>query len=91
MYGLTDTTEGIFETFRRAEEGKATKRDYARMRSHIEEKKASIKKARQERDMDGHKGKPRIKEPVSFDPMCFFHGRQVRKNLDLEWGNEAFE
>jgi hypothetical protein len=61
------------------------------MRSHIEEKKASIKKARQERDMDGHKGKPRIKEPVSIDPMCFFHGRQVRKNLDLEWGNEAFE
>ena len=48
MYGLTDTTEGIFETFRRVEEGKATPKDYAAVRIHIEEKKTAIRQARQE-------------------------------------------
>mgnify|MGYP003628433355 CR=1 FL=1 len=88
MYGLTDTTEGMFETFRRIEEGKATSKDYASVRTHIEAKKVSIRQARQERNMDGYKGKPKARDPVTINPMflALNQGRQIKKNLENEFG-----
>lgn len=88
MYGLTDTTEGMFETFRRIEEGKATPKDYAAVRTHIEAKKVSIRQARQERNMDGYKGKPKARDPVTINPMFFalHQGRQIKKSLECELG-----
>ena len=88
MYGLTDTTEGMFETFRRVEEGKATPKDYAAVRVHIEEKKTAKRQARQQRNMDGYKGKPKARDPVTINPMflALNQGRQIKKNLENELG-----
>ena len=88
MYGLTDTTEGIFETFRRVEEGKATPKDYAAVRIHIEEKKTAIRQARQERNMDGYKGKPKARDPITVNPMFFapVSYTHLTQNLENEFG-----
>ena len=55
MYGLKDTPQKGKRIFDKVNRGKATKRDYEKLESHIEKKKAEIRQARREQGVDGSK------------------------------------
>ncbi len=66
MYGLKDTPQKVKRIFDKVNRGKATKRDYEKLESHIEKKKAEIRQARHEQGIDGGKiGRtPTLYEPL---------------------------
>jgi hypothetical protein len=55
MYGLKDTPQQVKRIFDKVNRGKATKRDYEKLESHIEKKKDEIRQARSEQGVDGGK------------------------------------
>tara|TARA_R100000152_G_C6778087_1_gene208470 strand:- start:2198 stop:2434 length:237 start_codon:yes stop_codon:yes gene_type:complete len=66
MYGLKDTPQKVKRIFDKVNRGKATEKDYEKLESHIEKKKAEIRKARQEQGIDGvnSPSKPKLYEPL---------------------------
>ena len=78
LYGLKDTPTEMAETFKRADNGRATKSEYVDKRSFIDQKKADIRTARLRRNMDGYKGRPRPTDQLTFEKMTdpLHHGRK---------------
>ena len=66
MYGLKDTPQKVKRIFDKVNRGKATEKDYKKLESHIEKKKAEIRQARQEQGIDGvnSPNKPKLHEPL---------------------------
>jgi hypothetical protein len=58
MYGLKDTPQKVKRIFDKVNRGKATKRDYEKLESHIEKTKAEIREARHVQGIDGAKARP---------------------------------
>jgi len=58
MYDLPETSKEIQKTFAKTSRGTATDKDFKNLRSHIEQKKREIRKARYEFGIDGTTSRP---------------------------------
>ena len=69
LYGLPDTSQAIFDRFRRVNLGKSTSEDFEILGKHIESKKKDIREARLKLDMDGRKSPPVCRQKRTFDSL----------------------
>ena len=69
LYGLPDTSQEIFDRFRRVNLGKSPSEDVEILGKHIESKKKDIREARLKLDMDGRKSPPAFRQKRTFDSL----------------------
>jgi len=66
MYGLPETPDEVEEAFSKTSTGKAGKKDFELLESHIEKKKLEIRAAKQMLGVDGVKAR---KQPLEYQPL----------------------
>jgi|TARA_R110002110_G_C13060203_1_gene681742 hypothetical protein len=66
MYGLSETPDEIQKAFSRTSDGKARKKDFRLLDTHIKKKKQEIRLAKEALGMDGVKGR---KQPAEHQPL----------------------